>query len=292
MKIFTYALATTFVTSLLTISALNAGVVTVSTDFRTNAAVAGGVNTGGLRLDPSGTTVEGGLLYANGSDVLNLQLTIDDTADTGAVFTAILTISGVRENPEGLPTAPDGILVPSTGGQILINGSVVGDMVRNGDQVALSIGSFVQVSGPPAEINFDGYTRVVNDQFNTGAAGSKSFSFGSVSFANTGGGTSAPVPVDITGATGDAGEIFDGTGTGRFRWRILDATFTVTSSASPVLLGDIDLNGTVEFLDISPFIDVLASGNFQAEADCNESGDVNFLDISPFIQILSGAITP
>ena len=56
-----------------------------------------------------------------------------------------------------------------------------------------------------------------------------------------------------------------------------------------VLLGDVDLNETVDFLDINPFIQVLATGEFQAEADCDESGFVDFLDIQAFINILSGA---
>ena len=55
-----------------------------------------------------------------------------------------------------------------------------------------------------------------------------------------------------------------------------------------VLLGDVDLNGAVEFLDIAPFINVLSSNMFQAEADCDENGVVDFLDIQPFIDILSG----
>ena len=54
-----------------------------------------------------------------------------------------------------------------------------------------------------------------------------------------------------------------------------------------VLLGDVNLDGVVTFLDISPFIAILSSGGFQAEADVNESGEVNFLDIAPFIAILS-----
>ena len=61
----------------------------------------------------------------------------------------------------------------------------------------------------------------------------------------------------------------------------------VDSISEPVLLGDVDLNGSVNFSDISPFILVLVSGAFQAEADCDENGVVNFLDISPFIAILS-----
>lgn len=56
---------------------------------------------------------------------------------------------------------------------------------------------------------------------------------------------------------------------------------------SMTLLGDVNLDGTVNFLDINPFIGVLSSGGFQAEADCDESGAVNFLDITVFIAILS-----
>ena len=61
----------------------------------------------------------------------------------------------------------------------------------------------------------------------------------------------------------------------------------VTNNQTPEL-GDVNLDGDVNFLDISPFIGVLSSQGFQAEADCDENGVVNFLDISPFIQILSG----
>jgi hypothetical protein len=63
----------------------------------------------------------------------------------------------------------------------------------------------------------------------------------------------------------------------------------LTFVAPTVLLGDVDLSGTVDFLDITPFIGVLSGGTFQAEADCNESGGVDFLDITPFIAILSGS---
>ena len=62
----------------------------------------------------------------------------------------------------------------------------------------------------------------------------------------------------------------------------------IVSPEATCLLGDVDLSGTVDFLDISPFIAVLAAGEFQCEADCNESGMVDFSDIAPFIGILSG----
>ena len=54
-----------------------------------------------------------------------------------------------------------------------------------------------------------------------------------------------------------------------------------------IVLGDINGDSSVNFLDISPFIVVLSSGEFQTEADINQDGNVNFLDISPFINILS-----
>lgn len=55
-----------------------------------------------------------------------------------------------------------------------------------------------------------------------------------------------------------------------------------------VLKGDVDLDGSVSFLDIAPFISFLSAGDFQAQADTDCNGAVNFLDIGPFINILSG----
>jgi len=53
-----------------------------------------------------------------------------------------------------------------------------------------------------------------------------------------------------------------------------------------VLLGDVNQDSIVNFLDIAPFISVLSIGDFQAEADTNTDGAVDFLDISPFILLL------
>ena len=52
------------------------------------------------------------------------------------------------------------------------------------------------------------------------------------------------------------------------------------------LLGDANLNGEVNFSDISAFIGVL-SGGFLDEADIDRNGEVNFSDIGPFIELLS-----
>jgi len=53
------------------------------------------------------------------------------------------------------------------------------------------------------------------------------------------------------------------------------------------LLGDVNRDGMVNFLDITPFISLLSGGGNQIEADINGDGAVNFLDIVPFIALLS-----
>ena len=66
-------------------------------------------------------------------------------------------------------------------------------------------------------------------------------------------------------------------------------TFTVdVVEEDPVLKGDVNQDGVVNFFDIPSFIAVLQSGSFQAEADCDCNLVVNFLDIPAFIAILSG----
>ena len=53
-----------------------------------------------------------------------------------------------------------------------------------------------------------------------------------------------------------------------------------------VLLGDVNLDGIVNFFDILPFISVLSADEFQLEADLNQDCEVNFFDIPFFITFL------
>ena len=55
-----------------------------------------------------------------------------------------------------------------------------------------------------------------------------------------------------------------------------------------VLLGDVNLDGVVNLLDVQPFVSLIATGGFQLEADINKDGFVNLLDVSPFVQLLIG----
>ncbi len=68
----------------------------------------------------------------------------------------------------------------------------------------------------------------------------------------------------------------------------INSTPTTLEIGPAVLLGDANRNAVVDFFDIAPFISILASQGFLAEADINQDGVVNFLDINQFIGILAG----
>lgn len=91
-------------------------------------------------------------------------------------------------------------------------------------------------------------------------------------------------------ATGSEGPVYMGlqlsSGSSVFSRTDLVSLSVITTTT--LLKGDVNLDGTVNFLDISGFIGVLTANGFQPEADCNCDGNVNFLDIAPFIAILAG----
>lgn len=53
-----------------------------------------------------------------------------------------------------------------------------------------------------------------------------------------------------------------------------------------VLLGDVNGDGSVDLLDVSPFVDAILSGEFIAAADINGDGVVDLLDVEPFVQLI------
>jgi hypothetical protein len=54
------------------------------------------------------------------------------------------------------------------------------------------------------------------------------------------------------------------------------------------LLGDLNVDGEVNGLDVDPFVDVLLNGPYQPEADMNEDQVVNGLDVDPFVAAVVG----
>ena len=58
--------------------------------------------------------------------------------------------------------------------------------------------------------------------------------------------------------------------------------------ACVTILGDVNLDQAVTLLDVSPFIALLNSSEFQLEADMNLDGVVDLLDVSLFVDLLIG----
>lgn len=67
---------------------------------------------------------------------------------------------------------------------------------------------------------------------------------------------------------------------------IATVTFTRLDS-NEFAVGDVNRDGTIDLLDVSPFVDILTSGGFQIEADVDCDGTVTLLDVQPFVELIS-----
>lgn len=54
-----------------------------------------------------------------------------------------------------------------------------------------------------------------------------------------------------------------------------------------ILLGDVNMDGIVNLLDVAPFVAAITTGTFVAEADINQDGNVDLLDVAPMVDILT-----
>ena len=59
-------------------------------------------------------------------------------------------------------------------------------------------------------------------------------------------------------------------------------------AASPVFqLGDVNGDGSINLLDVGPFVNAVNTGNYLEPADTNCDRAINLLDVDPFIELLS-----
>jgi hypothetical protein len=72
---------------------------------------------------------------------------------------------------------------------------------------------------------------------------------------------------------------------------ILIDNVAIRLATGGLLLGDVNLDGVVNGLDVDLFVDVLLNGSYQAEADMNEDAVVNGLDVDPFVAAVVGGGT-
>jgi hypothetical protein len=63
---------------------------------------------------------------------------------------------------------------------------------------------------------------------------------------------------------------------------------TLAEGTTEPLLGDVNLDGVVNGLDVDPFVGLVTAGGFQTEADMNGDGAVNGLDVDPFVAAVVG----
>ena len=58
---------------------------------------------------------------------------------------------------------------------------------------------------------------------------------------------------------------------------------------SETKLGDVNLDGEVNLIDITPLVNLLLSGGYRLQADANADGALNLLDVGPFVRILTNS---
>ena len=56
-----------------------------------------------------------------------------------------------------------------------------------------------------------------------------------------------------------------------------------------VILGDVNQDGTLDLLDVAPFVNLILDGVFQTEADINQDDVVDLLDVAPFVELLTSS---
>ena len=267
-------------------------------------------------FDPATGVIINGTASTNATGFNNVSLVMIDPATTE--FTATFVVDSVvntefiRSNglflglvtdPE---TEPDGGISPGAGptgttGGALFNNNQVGGMglqflddnsfrlVRDGDNNTTSIGGAAISIEEADQAAFvasleDGFTFTITvfddntvEAFTTGL--STELDVARTEINNT----DPNFDAFLMNGIGLNGSVQGGTTEMTISEVTLEATMEMMT-----LKGDVNMDGIINFLDISPFILALSSpGGAPDEADCNCDGIVNFLDISPFILKLS-----
>ena len=83
---------------------------------------------------------------------------------------------------------------------------------------------------------------------------------------------------------------FDPSGGEGWQGPVFSDQASIRVNIAPVkgAVGDVNCDGSINLLDVEPFIDALISGTFQEKADINTDGAVDLLDVEPFVILLTG----
>ncbi len=91
---------------------------------------------------------------------------------------------------------------------------------------------------------------------------------------------------DLTAGTSNGAFSISNNGT-IFGRGLQNGQLTAFAMVRQLILGDINGDGVVSLQDVTPFVDLLTSGDFQAEGDINGDGTVDLSDVAPFVKLLS-----
>jgi len=188
-------------------------------------------NSSGVSVNQGGLGT--GATTTHTGTILDFLITIDDTAGTGAIFEATMTLAGVLGNGNaGVRAAGNG--------QILAGGGT-----GNTDMIVYTVSAITQVSGPAATATFDGFPSITVNQFNNapdpanGVLGD-ALVFDNEQFVSPGNNGNSNFLIDPpglapNGVTMDAGNpnATPPTGSERFRHNSVDLKFTVEATAIP-----------------------------------------------------------
>ena len=232
---------------------------------------------GAVSLEKSGLnsqTLSGLLFHTGTTTVTEGDLFIEGTHTGGSDYTVFGgTLGGAGTIDSAVTVQDSGTVEPG-----IITGSFSADSAdfQDGSSLSIDIASLTDFdqlllnnaltidSGTTLNINIlDGFAPAVGDEFKILDFGSATGMFETISTSG------ADIAWDFS----------------RFQDQ---GIISVIPGDSNFLLGDCNLDGTVDFSDISPFISILSAGIYLDVADTNQDGAVNFDDISPFISILSG----
>ena len=247
-------------------------IASAASDGRFAGEIAGAVN-----LEKSGLqdqTLSGLLSHTGTTTISEGGLFIDAAHIGGGDYTVLGgTLGGEGSIDSGLTVHDGGTVEPG-----VVTGTFTADSAdfQSGSVLSIDIASlqdFDQLilnqslainSGATLNINLiNGFAPRVGDEFKILDFGSAAGLFGTISTS------SSDIEWDLSRLQNQG-------------------IISVASSDSSLVLGDCNLDGSVNFLDISPFITLLTTASYLEEADINQDGAVNFLDIGLFISILSG----
>lgn len=212
------------------------------------------------------------------------EVTLTETVTLGAVTVFTTNLNGTY--PVGsTSSAILNIFVGDTldSGDNTLSGGDLGSASATADYVATADGIEITVSGlditMPATTYLIGITPVLDFATNGQEFFLDAGANGETTFLNNPGGLFF-VPIF---------------GTETINANILDLptpfsgqAIRLTAPDMDVLKGDVNGDGSIDLLDVGPFVDAIGGGVFVPAADVDCNGVVNLLDVDPFIDLLNG----